>query len=217
MPPPRRSGGVETRPREFGGAAVSVAAHAALVAAMLMMMPRLPVLDIRSPPPLIVDLVPPPPADAAGSRPATAAAPADTPVNPDMAAAGGLHHAARILSGGALDGVARASLASISPGSRIEQLCGVEALEQIAAGDAHYVPERVIAYLDAATRFDGATLVADGAAFQSAGHWFRLRFRCRTSAGGEVVAFDFAVGDAIADSDPRLPGSGAGDEASDEN
>jgi hypothetical protein len=117
-----------------------------------------------------------------------------------------LARATVILSGGALDGVAKASLRSLDGDARFEQLCDIEAMEQIARSDAHHVPERALAYAAADTRIEGDTLIADVGAFLSKGHWYRLAFRCiGTSDRRKIIAFDFATGAQFPDDDPDLP------------
>ena len=204
-----RHGFTVSRRRGHGGLVASAVAHAMLVAAMLLLMSRPPAkLEARSPPALIIELVAPLPAAPAGAASGPSPLPPDTVAGPPL----GLTHAGTMLSGAALDGIARASLDGLAPGSRLEQLCGVEAMEQIATGDSRFTPERVIAYLEQETRVDGDMLYADGAAFRSGGHWFRLVYRCRVSSNrSQVVGFDFAVGEAISDTDPRLPGAAAGE------
>lgn len=115
------------------------------------------------------------------------------------------------MSGGALDGKARAALRSLTLPAQFEQLCGVEAMEQIARSEPRFRPERTIAYLTSDTETRGDTLEAAGAAFLSEGHWYGLAYRCRATADRQrVVSFDFAVGERIPDDDPRLP-AGASD------
>lgn len=120
-----------------------------------------------------------------------------------------LAHAATILSNGALDGVARASLRRLDGDARFEQLCNVEAMEQIARSDPGHVPERAIAYAMADTRKEGDTLIAEGGAFLSKGHWYHLAFRCSgTPDRRQIIAFDFATGAQFPDDDPALPSGG---------
>jgi len=50
------------------------------------------------------------------------------------------------------------------------------------------------------------TLIADGGAFLSKGHWYHLAFRCSgTSDRRKIIAFDFATGAQFPDGDPTLP------------
>lgn len=81
---------------------------------------------------------------------------------------------------------------------RIDQLCGIEASEQIEAWKPEYRPDRLVSFAMSETHEEGDVLVADGAAFRSKRNWYRLRFRCGLSSDhAEVVSFAFEVGDAI--------------------
>ncbi|WP_114956954.1 DUF930 domain-containing protein [Flaviflagellibacter deserti] len=81
---------------------------------------------------------------------------------------------------------------------RIDQLCAIEASEQIEAWKPDYRPDRLVSFAMSDTREDGDVLVADGAAFRSKRNWYHLRFRCGLSPDhAKVVSFAFEVGDAI--------------------
>jgi hypothetical protein len=209
--------------------AVSVAIHTLLLAAAIIVFPA--PRTLRAPPPesLSVEMITPGqlatlarPRRRAAPRPSAGAAgpPARNPPVPSPALAVPvplpprklvLTHARTILSGGALDRVASASLRTLADDARFEQLCGIEAMEQIARGKGGFNPERTIAYATADTRLEGDTLAADGAAFLSGGHWYRLAFRCRgTPDRRQVLSFDFATGEQFPDDDPALP-AGASD------
>ncbi len=151
--------------------------------------------------------LPPPP------KPETAAPPA-APVLPPtprdlVAPRTPLAHAPTILSGGAIDRVARASLRSLDGDARFEQLCDIEALEQVARAQKNSKPEKAVAYAVKDTRIEGDTLVAEGGAYLSRGHWYHLAFRCRaTPDRRRVLSFDFATGEQFPDDDPSLPTGG---------
>jgi hypothetical protein len=99
---------------------------------------------------------------------------------------------------------------SLASPARFEQLCNVEAIEQIASQGSGFRPERVVAYATADTSLEGDELVAEGAAFLSGGVWRHLSFRCATTPDHrKVVSFDFATGGLIPDG-PEL-GSGEAD------
>jgi len=105
-----------------------------------------------------------------------------------------LAHAATILSG-RLGPEVRRSLVAMAVDTRFEQICGVEALEQIAKSRHDLKPRRAVAYATADTRVTGNVMVADGAAFFSEGKWFGLAFRCETTPDRlKVMSFDFAIG-----------------------
>ncbi|MEM8852075.1 MAG: DUF930 domain-containing protein [Pseudomonadota bacterium] len=94
---------------------------------------------------------------------------------------------------------AREALRTLGTEDRMEQLCDVEALEQIEAWRPNqYRPELLVAYAFADTKFAGRAVSAEGAAFRSGGHWYRLNFACEVSPNMErVIAFQFQVGEEI--------------------
>ncbi len=193
------------------GLAVSAAIHAVLLVAAFLLLPQPSPPRVPEPESIEVELVttaPPPEAPPVEAPPAPAdqAALPVPPPEPPPPVMPKLVHANRILSGSALNVEERTALGTLRRDARFEQLCGVEAMEQIAASEPAFKPEQTIAYLTADTEVDGDTLTASGAAFLSAGHWYRLAFKCRTTADRrKVVSFDFATGDQVPDDDPRLP------------
>jgi hypothetical protein len=155
----------------------------------------------------------PPPADA--DQPAAASIPTAPPSTvpqaapsmPDVSAPAperpspALRHAEKILSTRVLSDPrsreARALLPSLEENTRLEQICDIEAMAQIAAGK-EYRPDRVVAYATADTKRQGRMILADGAAFRSNGLWYKLAFHCRVASGRAAVeSFDLAVGRAI--------------------
>lgn len=113
-----------------------------------------------------------------------------------------MRHAQRILSGAVLSDPrskeARALLPLLEDGTRLEQICDIEAMAQIAALARGFQPDRVVAYARAATRTQGRVIVASGAAFRSKRLWYELSFRCRIAPDRqEIQAFDFEIGRAI--------------------
>jgi hypothetical protein len=122
----------------------------------------------------------------------------------------------RLLSAAALDDprsrAARRDLAAMAPDDRAIQLCGLEAMAQVAAWKPSLAPDGVVAYATADVVADGSALIADGAAVHGRGRWWRMAFRCDLTADRRRVAgFEFRVGDAVADRDRDrygLPGEG---------
>nr|WP_211110237.1 DUF930 domain-containing protein [Acuticoccus mangrovi] len=94
---------------------------------------------------------------------------------------------------------AREALRTLGTDDRMEQLCDVEAMEQIAVWRPNeYRPELLVAYAFADTVFSGRTVTAEGAAFRSKDNWYHLDFTCEVAEDMErVVAFEFQVGDVI--------------------
>jgi len=133
--------------------------------------------------------------------------PAPTPEEAPLA----LAHAGRLFSDTALNWAARKALATLAAGARFEQLCDVEAMEQIARGQPEFKPERAVAYATADTKVIGNVLIAEGAAFLSHGQWYRLSFRCETTSDhSKVVSFDFATGGIVTEG--RELGDGSADD-----
>lgn len=129
--------------------------------------------------------------DRAPSRPPQAAALA-APNIPAMI------RATRILSGATLNLAAsrqaRLALPTLVPQDRREQLCGLEAMEQIHFWKETFRPTRVVAYATADTKVVGNSVVATGAAFRSARKWYHLEFKCTVANDLKtVIAFEFRV------------------------
>ncbi|WP_373236653.1 DUF930 domain-containing protein [Cohaesibacter celericrescens] len=104
-----------------------------------------------------------------------------------------------MLSGSALarkgNAEARGDLAGITPEERREQLCALEALEQIHAWNEAYIPERMVSYSFDEVRYEGPRIIADGATFWSKDNWHRLKFECEVSDDLQrVLDFAFFVG-----------------------
>lgn len=82
--------------------------------------------------------------------------------------------------------------------TRLEQLCDIEAMAQIAASLKQFQPDRIVAYAKADVRIIDNTLVAEGAAFRSNRRWYGLTFTCGLSADRQSVqSFEFLVGEEI--------------------
>jgi Domain of Unknown Function (DUF930) len=93
---------------------------------------------------------------------------------------------------------ARRMMSRLSQNDRIGQLCGLEAMAQVAAWKKTFKPDQVVAYAMAATKILGNTLLAEGAALHSHEEWFRLKFKCGLTADRtKVASFEFLVGRTI--------------------
>jgi hypothetical protein len=138
----------------------------------------------------------------------TPAPPANSPVSAPPAAvpqaappgtAPGRIKAARFLSAKTLSDPrswqARSSLQQLSGGDRLEQICNLEAMEQMHAWDSRFLADAVVAYAMAETRLNGRTTDAPGAAIRSRGHWYALSYTCTMAASAEdVTSFEFQLG-----------------------
>ncbi|RDJ20514.1 DUF930 domain-containing protein [Bosea caraganae] len=116
--------------------------------------------------------------------------------------------ARRVLSGNVLANPqsrgAREALNQLDDGERIEQLCNLEAMGQVHAWKAEFLPDRVVAYAMAGTKLSRTAMQADGAVFRSRQNWYRLKFKCELSPDRKTIAgFEFSVGDPVPHSDWR--------------
>lgn len=82
--------------------------------------------------------------------------------------------------------------------TRLEQICNIEAMAQIAAALKPFEPDRIVAYAMADTKRAGNTIVAQGAAFRSGENWYNLSYECRLDIVHQAVkGFELTVGTAI--------------------
>jgi len=92
----------------------------------------------------------------------------------------------------------REMLSRFEESTRLEQLCGLEAMAQIAALLKPFRPDRVVAYARADVKIETNRVVAEGAAFRSRRTWYGLAFTCGLSPDRQAVqSFEFSVGEAI--------------------
>ncbi|MCF3643261.1 DUF930 domain-containing protein [Rhizobium sp. TRM95111] len=97
---------------------------------------------------------------------------------------------------------ALAGLGQLAPGLRIEQLCNLEAMEQVHRWKPAIEPDFLVAYAMADTELFGRTLSAPGGAFRSKRHWYGIGFDCTVSADlASVAAFAFRMGAEIPESE----------------
>ena len=93
---------------------------------------------------------------------------------------------------------AREMLATLSGGERNLQLCNLEALEQVSRSRPGSAPDLVAPYAMKPEKVRGTSVEVEGGAFRSKRNWFNIRFHCEVDpAGRAVVAFAFAIGEAI--------------------
>lgn len=182
--------------------AASLLVHGGALALLALFATTAPLREEREEP-VAVTLFPaePRPLPPTSTRPislesATPEQPADPPAaenESDMIAATRLR-AAEVLSDPRSAG-AREALDTLAPETRLEQLCNLEAMEQIHLWKPGLAPDFVIAYATSDTRLRGLELAAEGAAVRISGHWFQLRYAC-TGAGdlSAVTRLAFALG-----------------------
>lgn len=93
---------------------------------------------------------------------------------------------------------ARKMLATLSGSERNLQLCNLEALEQVNRSRPGSAADLVAPYAMKPEKVRGNSIEVDGGAFRSKRSWFNIRFRCEVDPAGQtVIAFAFAIGDAI--------------------
>ncbi|NKB78493.1 DUF930 domain-containing protein [Brucella daejeonensis] len=89
----------------------------------------------------------------------------------------------------------KAQLERLDLATRLEQRCDVEAMERISREQKKYSVDKVLAYAfsDPVTRKN--SIKADGAAFRSREHWYRLSFVCKTDEEHiNIVSFRYNIG-----------------------
>lgn len=98
----------------------------------------------------------------------------------------------------ALDGRIVRQLKALAPEERREQRCDIEAMARIASEKEGFKPDKVIAYTFSDPEENGDWIKAPGAAFRSAGDWYRLKFKCETSEHGLAVeSFQYKIGSKV--------------------
>ncbi|RMX61867.1 DUF930 domain-containing protein [Roseibium alexandrii] len=96
---------------------------------------------------------------------------------------------------------ARAALQTVTGRDRREQLCALEAMEQVGANSQGLRPDRLVPYALQATVQRGLELYAPAGALRSQGNWYELAYRCQLNkAGDRVMDFQFVLG-------PPIPGN----------
>jgi len=93
---------------------------------------------------------------------------------------------------------ARLALSEIGKEEKWEQICMLEAMEQLSAFDANLTPDLLHSYTFDFPNWQGRRQIADGAAFFAKGQWYRLAYICQLAQGRDEVAnFSFKVGDPV--------------------
>jgi type IV secretory pathway VirB10-like protein len=147
-----------------------------------------------TPRPVTPDAVPPAPPPAVAPAPSQATRP--PPPEPEMIRPTTMLSARNLAGAGSRQ--ARLALRTLTDDTRAEQLCGLEAMEQVHAWRRDFQPDRLVAYAMGEPKPIANGIEADGAAFRSRSNWYRIRFRCELSPDrGRVAAFAFAVGDPV--------------------
>jgi hypothetical protein len=216
--------GPESPPGDRRSIAVSVAVHGVLLI-LLLLLTRYPRTQVRpTEESIAVQIVPSAPPQAARPAPAILTAPkasATAAAPPAPPASDKSTHMLQGLAPPTSDGMVQAKtffaantladprsakavaeLNGVALDDRKEQICDLEAMEQVEAWKKSLKTEQVIAYALKDAETDGATIHAEGAAIRANGLWYKLRFDCTLGADDRTVtAFAFKLGDAIPKSD----------------
>jgi hypothetical protein len=128
--------------------------------------------------------------------------PAESDLSAQEPSPSGTIRATRILSGDVLSHPRsrrmREMLPLLEEETRLEQLCGLEAMAQIAASLKQFHPDRVVAYAKTDVRIENNTVTAEGAAFRSHRRWYGLTFTSDLTDDRQALrSFAFSVGKAI--------------------
>lgn len=155
-----------------------------------------PLSALRPPAPLPSPVVPAPAAEPlpGATPPPRAASPSSTPT---PAPRDDMIRPTAMLSARSLANSrqTRLALRTLAADTRIEQLCGLEAMEQIHAWQRDFQPDRIVVYAMGEPTMTGNLLEANGAAFRSHALWYTVKFRCELTADhARVAGFAFAVG-----------------------
>jgi hypothetical protein len=79
--------------------------------------------------------------------------------------------------------------------TRVEQRCDARAGGEVSRAHKGFNVDKVIAYAFSDPEVHGTQVIAPGAIVRSKGKWYRLSFRCRTTADGtEVEFFEHSLG-----------------------
>lgn len=143
--------------------------------------------------PIMPEIAPDPSIDSALSERTLVAAPSVAPA---------MIRATRLMAADSLadpaSREARLALLTLAEDDRMEQLCAVEAMEQIHAWRGEINPDRLVTYAMSDPDVSVNTIVAQGAAFRDARKWYTVSFRCQVTPDREqVVAFEFRVGEPV--------------------
>lgn len=93
---------------------------------------------------------------------------------------------------------ARLALATLVSGDRREQLCALEAMEQVRYAEPGFSPTRLAPHAFRNSIQRNNEIIAAAAAIRSGKIWYEIAYKCRMSASGsEIVGFEFALGDPI--------------------
>ncbi|MGN8023215.1 DUF930 domain-containing protein [Phyllobacterium sp. 22229] len=98
----------------------------------------------------------------------------------------------------AMDSTEAEELEGLSPETRLEQRCDLEAMERIHHDPVKLVPDELVAYAFKEPLVTGDKIQSTGAAFRSKGEWYHLSYTCTTSPDHmTVLTFQYAIGQMV--------------------
>lgn len=129
-------------------------------------------------------------------------APEETPQAGTDGAANGWVTATSLLASSVLNDArsaqARKALATLTDADIGEQLCALEAMEQIRRDKPDFRPTRLAPHAFRISRRKGDMVLVPAGAIRSNRVWYEIAYRCRLAAGGtEITAFEYAFGKEI--------------------
>ncbi|WP_201274150.1 DUF930 domain-containing protein [Microvirga brassicacearum] len=90
------------------------------------------------------------------------------------------------------------SLDRLEPVTRMMEICGIKAGEELRRERAYKAVNRVVVDAIEAPEIDNNVVAGTGGAFRHKGHWYQLQFECTlTEDQRSAVSVDFVVGDEI--------------------
>lgn len=97
----------------------------------------------------------------------------------------------------AMTALEKAELEKLDPATRLEQRCDVEAMERISR-EKKFSVDKVLAYAFSDPVTGRNSIEADGAAFRSREHWYRLSFACKADDEHiNILSFHYDIGDEV--------------------
>jgi hypothetical protein len=88
-----------------------------------------------------------------------------------------------------------ASLGRLDSQTRLEQICDYEAMTRIGGHGQPFRPDRAKSDVVTPPKHLGDTLIGNGGAFRSEGHWYQFSFSCKASPDHlKVLSFSYQVG-----------------------
>ncbi|MBV2142258.1 DUF930 domain-containing protein [Falsochrobactrum sp. TDYN1] len=102
----------------------------------------------------------------------------------------------------AMTALEKEQLEKLDPATRLEQRCDVEAMERISHEQKKFSVDKVLAYAFSDPVAEKNSIRADGAAFRSNDHWYKLAFVCKTDNEHiNIYSFHYKIGEEVPESE----------------